>query len=430
MNIWNKILKELQQKINIQSFETWLKPTAFLEYANGVLTVSVPSSVFSDWIEKTYLSYIKETVREMEISVTSFNFVPADKKTEDKETKNDKLFSNYLNPKYTFESFVIGPSNRFSHAAAMAVSESPFDSYNPLFIYGGVGLGKTHLIHAIGHAILSKTKDIRLQFITSEKFMNELVNAIRYRRTHEFREKYRNIDVLLIDDIQFIAGKDQTEEEFFHTFNTLYESQKQITMTSDCPPKEIPILEERLRSRFEWGLIADIKPPDLETKMAILKKKAELQGFQDFPDDVALFISSKIRSNIRELEGCLIRLMAHSSLYAREIDIELTKEILFDVIEVEEKIVTVKAIQKIIAEKYDTTVRKLKSKDNSHAVAMPRHIAMYLCRELTNESFPEIGKKFGKDHSSVVYACNKVQKLTDSSKDFKKEVNSLIDWLK
>ncbi len=428
MNIWKDILKELEGKINIQSFKTWLKPTKQLKHTDNFLIVSVPSTVFKDWINKTYLSEIKKTLKEMGKPELEIKFIALDEKI--KTTQEDNSFSSLLNPKSTFESFVTGPSNRFSHAAAMAVSESPFDSYNPLFIYGGAGLGKTHLIHAIGHAILRKTKNIKLKFITSEKFMNELVNAIRYRKTHEFREKYRNIDVLLIDDIQFIAGKDQTEEEFFHTFNTLYESQKQITITSDCPPKEIPILEERLRSRFEWGLIADIKPPDLETKMAILKKKADIQGFHNFPDDVSLFIASKVKSNVRELEGCLTSLIAHSSLYGRAIDIELAREVLANVIDVEGKIITVKSIQKTIADKYGTTVKKLKSKDNSHAVAMPRHIAMYLSRELTNQSFPDIGKKFGKDHSSVVYACNKVKKLTEERSDFKKEINNLIELLK
>ncbi len=423
MTLWEKTQKELKKRINIQSYETWLEPTS---------QISLTNKAFKSWIEKTYLDQIEEVLSQMNAEQTNIQFVYESNKVSSDENVVSKQSGDEikLNPSYTFDRFVIGPSNSFSHAAAKAVSESPFDSYNPLFIYGDVGLGKTHLVHAIGHSILGRSKDIKLRYITSEKFMNELINAIRYSNTHEFREKYRNIDVLLIDDIQFIAGKDQTEEEFFHTFNSLYEAQKQITITSDCPPKEIPILEERLRSRFEWGLIADIKPPDLEMKMAILKKKAEIQGYPDFPNDVCMFIANKTKSNIRELEGSLTRLLAFASLSDREISIELAKEVLHDVIPVEDKKVSIQDIQNLVADFYDTSVKKLKSKDNSRAVANPRHVAMYLSRELTDESFPSIGKEFDKDHSSVVYAHKKVSKKIEENPSFNNEINSLIESLK
>jgi chromosomal replication initiator protein len=336
-----------------------------------------------------------------------------------------------LNPRYTFDTFVVGSSNQFAHAAALAVAESPSKAYNPLYIYGGVGLGKTHLMHAIGHAIRARNKHLRLTYVSSERFMNELINAIRYDKTLAFREKYRNVDVLLIDDIQFLAGKERTQEEFFHTFNALYDAQKQIVITSDCPPREIPTLEERLHSRFEWGLIADIQPPDLETKVAILKKKAEQERIS-LPDNVALFIASKIKSNIRELEGALIRLIAYSSLTGRPISLALAQETLRGLIdEEEEKTVTIELIQKTVADYFGLRVSDLKSKNNSRSVAEPRQIAMYLCKRLTTASLPEIGREFGgKHHTTVLHSINKISELYEKREDFHRIINNLIDRLK
>ena len=325
----------------------------------------------------------------------------------------------------------MGSSNQFAHAAALAVAEAPSKAYNPLYIYGGVGLGKTHLMHAIGHAIRAKNKHLRLTYVSSERFMNELINAIRYDKALAFRERYRNIDVLLIDDIQFLAGKERTQEEFFHTFNALYDAQKQIVITSDCPPREIPTLEERLHSRFEWGLIADIQPPDLETKVAILKRKAE-QEKVTLPDNVALFIASKIKSNIRELEGALIRLIAYSSLTGHPITLKLAQETLRGLVdEEEEKTITIELIQKVVADYFGLRVSDLKSKNNSRSVAEPRQIAMYICKRLTKASLPEIGREFGgKHHTTVLHSINKISELYEQREDFHRIINSLIDRLK
>jgi chromosomal replication initiator protein len=335
-----------------------------------------------------------------------------------------------LNHKYTFETFVVGSCNQFAHAASQAVSEAPAKTYNPLYIYGGVGLGKTHLMHAIGHAIKGRNRHLRLTYISSEKFMNELINAIRYDKTLNFREKYRSIDILLMDDIQFLAGKERTQEEFFHTFNALYDAQKQIVISSDCPPREIPTLEERLHSRFEWGLIADIQPPDLETKVAILKRKAEIEKI-DLPDNVALFIASKIKSNIRELEGSLVRLVAYASLKGRDLDVDLAQEVLKNIIEEDDRTITVEVIQRTVADHYGLRVSDLKSKNNSRSVAVPRQVAMYLCKYMTKASLPEIGREFGgKHHTTVIHSVNKITDLYERDPDFHRLINSLIATLK
>ena len=335
-----------------------------------------------------------------------------------------------LNPKYTFDKFVVGSCNQFAHAASLAVVDMPSKTYNPLYVYGGVGLGKTHLMHAIGHAIKQRNRDLRLTYLSSERFMNELINAIRFDKTLQFRDKYRNIDVLLMDDIQFLAGKERTQEEFFHTFNALYDAQKQIVISSDCPPKEIPTLEERLHSRFEWGLIADIQPPDLETKVAILKRKAELERI-NLPDGVALFIASKIKSNIRELEGSLVRLTAYASLTGLPMDIDLAHEVLKTIIAEESSGVSADLIQKTVAAHYRMKVADLKSKNNSRNVAVPRQIAMYLCKTLTRLSLPEIGREFGgKHHTTVLHSVNKIAKLYREHDDFHKTINNLIADLK
>jgi chromosomal replication initiator protein len=335
-----------------------------------------------------------------------------------------------LNPRYSFETFVVGSCNQFAHAAALAVADSPSKTYNPLYIYGGVGLGKTHLMCAIGHHVKNQNRHLRLAYISAEKFMNELINAIRYDQTMMFRDKYRSIDVLLIDDIQFIAGKERTQEEFFHTFNALYDGQKQIVISSDCPPREIPTLEERLHSRFEWGLIADIQPPDLETKIAILRKKAETEKI-NLPDNVALFIASKIKSNIRELEGSLVRLTALSSLKGESINLLLAQEALKNIVEEEERAITIETIQKVVADFYNLKVADLKSKSNSRNIAVPRQIAMYLCKSLTKASLPEIGREFGgKHHTTVLHSINKISDLYDQKGHFHRIINSLIDSCK
>jgi len=327
-----------------------------------------------------------------------------------------------LNPRYTFDTFIVGSSNQFAHAACRAVAEAPSRSYNPLFIYGGVGLGKTHLMHAVGHYVLQHDRNLKLTYISSERFMNEMINAVRYDRVLDFRERYRSVDVLLVDDIQFLAGKEGTQTEFFHTFNALYDSQKQIVLSSDCPPHEIPALEERLRSRFEWGLTADIQSPDLETKVAILKKKAEAEAVP-LPDNVAMYIAGKIKSNIRELEGSLIRLIAYASLTGQEISLPLAQEVLKSILDHEEKAVTIEIIQKFVADYYNLKMIDLKSKNNSKSVAKPRQIAMYLCKSLTHASLPEIGRSFGgKHHSTVIHSIKKVDAARKKDTDF----NTLI----
>jgi chromosomal replication initiator protein len=332
-----------------------------------------------------------------------------------------------LNPRYTFDTFIVGPSNQFAHAASRAVAEAPSRSYNPLFIYGGVGLGKTHLMHAIGHYILANSRGMKLTYISSERFMNEMINAVRYDKVLDFRERYRSVDILLVDDIQFLAGKEGTQTEFFHTFNSLYDSQKQIVISSDCPPHEIPALEERLRSRFEWGLIADIQLPDLETKVAILKRKAEAEAVP-LGDDVAIYIAGKIKSNIRELEGSLIRLIAYASLTGREISLALAQEVLKKVLGHEEKAVTIDQIQKFVSDFYQLKFGDLKSRNNAKSVSMPRQIAMYLCKALTNASLPEIGKSFGgKHHSTVIHSIRKIEELRKRDPDFNSQINSFVE---
>jgi len=332
-----------------------------------------------------------------------------------------------LNPRYTFDTFIVGSSNQFAHAACRAVAEVPSRSYNPLFIYGGVGLGKTHLMHAVGHYVLQHDRNLKLTYISSERFMNEMINAVRYDRVLDFRERYRSVDVLLVDDIQFLAGKEGTQTEFFHTFNALYDSQKQIILSSDCPPHEIPALEERLRSRFEWGLTADIQSPDLETKVAILKKKAETEAVP-LPDNVAMYIAGKIKSNIRELEGSLIRLIAYASLTGQEISLQLAQEVLKNILDHEERAVTIEIIQKFVADYYNLRMVDLKSRNNSKSVAKPRQIAMYLCKSLTHASLPEIGRSFGgKHHSTVIHSIRKVEAQRRKDSDFNTLIGNFLD---
>lgn len=344
-------------------------------------------------------------------------------------TVNDEM-SSTLNPKYTFDSFVIGNSNRFAHAASLAVAESPAKAYNPLFIYGGVGLGKTHLMHAIGHYILQNNPNAKVVYVSSEKFTNELINAIKDDKNEEFRTKYRSVDVLLIDDIQFIAGKERTQEEFFHTFNTLHEANKQIILSSDRPPKEIPTLEDRLRSRFEWGLIADIQAPDFETRMAILKKKADVEKL-NVPNEVMVYIATKIKSNIRELEGALIRIIAYSSLTNREVTVDLATEALKDIISNKQnKSITIDLIQDVVATYFNLRVEDLKSQRRTRNVAYPRQIAMYLSRKLTDMSLPKIGEEFGgRDHTTVIHAYEKISESLNKDESLEHTINDITKKL-
>ena len=424
MNLWDEILARVETKVNRHSFYTWFKPTTFLAADARTITVRVPNPLFKDWLIKHYAGVISEAMQEVKQPNLTVNFVaepqsegvPATLSVEEAAAfENDPAptvrGSAGLNPRYTFDTFIVGSSNQFAHAACRAVAEAPSRSYNPLFIYGGVGLGKTHLMHAVGQYVLQHDRNLKLTYISSERFMNEMINAVRYDRIIDFRERYRTVDVLLVDDIQFLAGKEGTQTEFFHTFNALYDSQKQIVLSSDSPPHEIPSLEERLRSRFEWGLIADIGSPDLETKIAILKKKAEAEAVP-LPDNVAIYIASKIKSNIRELEGSLIRLIAYASLTGQELTLPLAQEVLKNIIDKDEKAVTIEIIQKYVADYYNLKLVDLKSRNNSKSIAMPRQIAMYLCKSLTHASLPEIGRSFGgKHHSTVIHSIRKIDDL-------------------
>jgi chromosomal replication initiator protein len=459
VNIWESILTEIQRNLNKESFTTWFKPIRFIKYENSKIYLLAPDQVFIDWISHNYQEIIEEAIKSTTNStihvvlsvsdgsnppshkqvghqLTAFTFNPPTRPflSNTKNLASPSGSNPYvdvdpfelpLNPKYTFETFVVGSCNQFAHAAALAVAGTPFKTYNPLFIYGGVGLGKTHLMCAIGHRIKQINQHLQLSYISAERFMNDLINAIRYDKTLTFREKYRSIDILLIDDIQFIAGKERTQEEFFHTFNALYDNQKQIVISSDCPPREIPTLEERLHSRFEWGLIADIQPPDLETKVAILRRKAEIDNIH-LPDNVALFIAGKIKSNVRELEGSLIRLTALSSLKAEPISLSLAEDALRNIIE-EDKGVTIEIIQRVVAESFNMKVSDLKSKSNARSIALPRQIAMYLCKLLTKASLPEIGREFsGKHHTTVLHSVNKISKMYEEKGDFHRLINNLI----
>ncbi|HZK19044.1 MAG TPA: chromosomal replication initiator protein DnaA [Clostridia bacterium] len=440
--IWERLLNKMEKKISRHSFETWLTSLRPIGYRNNVFFIEVPNHFSRDWLNDRYAHIIRENLRQLldENSDINLQFLLSSEipdiilnrslKIEDNKV-NVPSTSFILNPKYTFDTFVIGNSNRFAHAASLAVAESPAKSYNPLFIYGGVGLGKTHLMHAIGQYISENDKRYKVSYVTSEKFTNELIDSIRDDKTVQFRNKYRNMDILLIDDIQFLAGKERTQEEFFHTFNTLYEANKQIIISSDRPPKDIPTLEDRLRSRFEWGLITDIQPPDYETRIAILRKKAQLDGFT-LPNEIMAYIASKIKSNIRELEGALIRVIAYASLNETEISIDMVSEVLKDTFPPQKpKQITVSLIQEKVADFYGLKVEDLKAKKRTRSIAFPRQIAMYISRELTDLSLPKIGNRFGgRDHSTVIHAYDKIAKNLKEDDEFKDKINKLINSIK
>jgi chromosomal replication initiator protein len=439
--IWDDVLGRIETKVNRYSYITWFRQTSLSSDRGDTLIVRVTDRAVVDWLTKHYSTVIDEALTEvgrrgarLEFVMDSHEAGPplplSSDSTEEADADLDAVDLGDqagLSPRYTFDTFIVGASNQFAHAASRAVAEAPSRSYNPLFIYGGVGLGKTHLMHAIGHYVLRHLPGLKLTYISGERFMNEVVNAIRYDHILDFRERYRGVDVLLVDDVQFIVGKERTQIEFFHTFNALHDAQKQIVLSSDCPPHQINELEERLRSRFEWGLIADIQAPDLETKMAILKRKAETEGVP-LPDDVALYIAGRIKSNIRELEGSLVRLLAYASLTGRELSMGLAQEVLRDVLKHDEKVVTIDAIQKFVAEYYQLRLVELKSRNNSKSVAMPRQVAMYLCKALTNASLPEIGKSFGgKHHSTVIHSIRKVEVMRQNDATFNALINTLTE---
>ena len=464
-NVWGRILHSLKGRLNQQTLDTWFNPIQFesLDSSQHVIHLRAPNQVVKDWVVSNYGKALAESLNELRLSGYSVGWVvgkgsdwvpeqitlpQSDSQSlivEDLEFKTIPSSSAVvtvsepsaslqsepsLNSKYTYESFVVGSCNQFAHAASLAVAEAPGRTYNPLYLYGGVGLGKTHLMHACGHAIKTRNQHLKLCYISSERFMNDLINAIRYDKTQSFREKYRSVDVLLIDDVQFMAGKERTQEEFFHTFNALYDQQKQIVISSDCPPREIPTLEERLHSRFEWGLIADIEPPDLETKIAILKRKGDLIGVP-IPDDVAMLIAGRVKSNVRELEGSLVRLIAIASLRGEPISKVLAQDAIRNIAKEEEAgVVTIQQIQKLVASTYKLTSEELISKNNARQISHPRQVAMYLCKHLTKHSYPEIGRAFGgKHHTTVIHSVEKIEALVATDETLQRLISELSESL-
>jgi chromosomal replication initiator protein len=442
--LWEKCLNIIKEKLSQQNFDTWIRPIRIATLQDNSITLSVPNRFFKDWLEDNYHTLIKDSLTSLVGTIIKISFEisqPMETTPETVDNSRRKLVSNAtakqaahrinpsLNQHYSFDRFIVGTSNQFAHAASVAVSEKPAKNYNPLFIYGGVGLGKTHLLNAIGLSTMVLHPHLNILYVSAEAFMNELVNAIRYDKMPKFREKFRHIECLLIDDIQFIAGKDRTQEEFFHTFNTLHDSGKQIVVTSDKFPKDIPNLEGRLRSRFEWGLIADIQPPDIETKIAIVEKKAQENNII-LPGNVAHYMASRAESNIRELEGYLIRMAAYASLTGREIDITLVQEVLKKITDTEKEKITIEEIVKIVAHHFGLKIHDLKSEKKNKNLAFARQIAMYLARQFTSSSFPDIGLKIGgRDHSTVIYACNKIKKLRDVDANTRATLQNLGDLL-
>lgn len=470
LNQWVRILAALEKKINRQSFETWLKPTRFSHITGKTLFVRIPSSDFQH-VGDRYADLIQEAIDKLELDIDEVTFtlpqrdpatprlredggfaplpshspnaprsgaslnqpgrppLPANQNPGPEQARFDWSSASQLNPRYQFDAFVIGSGNQFAIAAAQAVAERPSKAYNPLFLYGGVGMGKTHLMHAVGHDVKRRQPQASISYVSGEKFTNEMINSVRYDKMTGFRDKFRNVDVLLIDDIQFLAGKERTQEEFFHTFNTLHESMKQIVIASDRPPKELADFEDRLRSRFEWGLIADIQPPDLETKVAILQKKAETEN-TSLPTDVALFMASNVRTNVRELEGALVRLIAWCSMHRVEITLPTAQQCLKQFIDTQVRKVTIETIQRTVAEQFGMRVPELKQKNNSRQIVVPRQIAMYLAKQLTEASLPEIGRQFGgKHHTTVMHSISKIDEQRRTDKDLNRTLSKLMETL-
>jgi chromosomal replication initiator protein len=438
-NVWDKFLELIKSRVSINTYTTWFQPTRLSRHEGETVYVQIPSTVFRQVLTRTYGEIIKAVFHQMGTPHTKVQYVcteeepaqaPAVSAAGAKQSRLDFESSDHqLNPRYAFDTFVVGKSNEFAHAASRAVAEQPSKAYNPLFLYGGVGMGKTHLMHAIGHMIKKRNPAMKLSYVSAEKFTIEVINSLRFDRMISFRDRFHTVDVLLVDDIQFIAGKERTQEEFFHTFNALYEQQKQIVISSDCLPKDINSIEERLRSRFEWGLIADIQPPDLETKIAILQKKAENDRFH-LPDEVAEYIARAIKSNVRELEGALTRLMAYASLTGTAISLATAQSVLRNIIASQEKRVTIDLIQKSVSEHFNLREQDLKIRSNTRAIAFPRQVAMYIVKQLTTASLPEIGRQFGgKHHTTVLHSINKIEELRRSDKELNRTITRLMDAL-
>ncbi len=435
MNPWEQIKQQLEATLSPDSFAHWVSRTSFGQLNGGVLRVLVPNVESKMWMETEYANQVGAVIRKLNLPIQAVLYEPLtsvkDSPSADAErdTESESPVSSQLNPRFTFDTFVVGACNQFAHAAARSVATNPSRSYNPLFIYGGVGMGKTHLMHAIGRSLMSNSLGMRILYTSSERFTNEVVSGIRLERMPQLRQRYRSADVLLIDDIQLLGNKERTQEEFFHTFNELHDNQKQIVISSDAPPKDIPGLLERLRSRFEWGLMADIQPPDLETKMAILDKKAELEGVS-LPEDVRTFIATKTKSNVRELEGALVKLMAYSSLTGASVNLTMAQQVLKHLTHAQDRRVTIDSIQKAVAEKYGIKQTQLKEKSNTKTIVVPRQVAMYLVKELTTASLPEIGRAFGgKHHTTVIHSIGKIERLRQSDPDLNRLLHSLIDSL-
>jgi len=439
-NLWDKFLERVKSRVSINTFNTWFQPTRLNRAEGELIYVQIPTTVFRQVLTRTYGEIVKAVFHELGVPAMRVQYVCTEEEpvaampvaaiSGIKQSKLDFESSDHqLNTRYTFDTFVVGKSNEFAHAASRAVAEQPSKAYNPLFLYGGVGMGKTHLMHAIGHTIKQRNPAARLSYVSAEKFTIEVINSLRFDKMFSFRERFHTVDVLLVDDIQFIAGKERTQEEFFHTFNALYEQHKQIVISSDCLPKDINSIEERLRSRFEWGLIADIQPPDLETKIAILQKKAENDRFV-LPDDVAEYIARAIKSNVRELEGALTRLMAYASLTGVTVSLATAQQVLRNIIASQEKRVTIDLIQKRVSEHFNLREQDLKVRSNTRAIAFPRQVAMYIVKQLTTASLPEIGRQFGgKHHTTVLHSINKIEELRRSDKDLNRTITRLMDAL-
>jgi chromosomal replication initiator protein len=436
MNAWDQIRSSLQQKVSAEGYDNWLKGTSFLSQDGNTLTVSVPDNDTRSWLETEYAQRIYDSCRELSLSIrqivyqTDVGRPPSPVPAPDSPVVELENSSTPLNPKFTFDTFVVGACNQFAHAAAKSVATNPIShSYNPLFLYGGVGMGKTHLMHAIGRELVNRFGTMKIIYTSSERFMNEMIACIRTDRMPQFHQRYREADVLLVDDIQMLGNKERTQEEFFHTFNQLHDQQKQIVISSDAPPKDIPGLVERLRSRFEWGLQADIQPPDLETKMAILDKKAEAEGVK-LPDDVRSFMASKTKSNVRELEGALVKLVAYTSLTGTPINLQMAQQVLKHLVHVQDRRVSMDSIQKAVAERFNIKQSQLKEKSNMKKVVYPRQIAMYLVKELTDASLPEIGRAFGgKHHTTVLHSINKIEHARHTDLELNRMLHSLMDSL-
>jgi chromosomal replication initiator protein len=431
MNAWEEIKKQLKTRISGEAWENWVARTAFRGLVDGMLRVDVPDELTREWMQTEYSGHVQSIIRDGGLRITSVVYESASLNG-DGGAGNEGLgpvSTVQLNPRFSFDSFVVGSCNQFAHAAARAVATMPSRSYNPLFIYGGVGMGKTHLMHAIGRTLVEKHSSMRIVYTTSERFMNQMINCIKLDRMSQFHQHFRSADVLLIDDIHILGGKERTQEEFFHTFNDLYDHQKQIVISSDSPPKNTAGLVERLRSRFEWGLMVDVQPPDLETKMAILDKKAESEGI-DLPQDVRIFIATKTKSNIRELEGALVKLIAYSSVTGSPINLPMAQQVLKTLSHGPERKVTIESIVRSVAEKFQLQPAQLKQKTNAHTITYPRQIAMYVVKEMTTASLPEIGRAFGgKHHTTVLHSISKIEELRHKDAELNRLIHTLIDSL-